>query len=212
MRMNEATKPSARCEEAFASIKAAVGAKGWTADPAEMAPRLRDERGLWQGGAALLVRPASTAETAAVVRICAEAGIPIVPQGGNTYGPGNLYRDGAAAWCEGAPGSGRGEYIRILYAEPVRFRSLLIGNGYAKSKQTFFANARARTVRIETADGLSFAAELRDTEAMQTIRLPRVVQTATLRVEIVDVYGGDRHPDLCLHFLSPDFEEMDRQN
>ena len=143
-------------------------------------------------------------------KVCASS--VLKPQGGNTYGPGNLFRDGTAAWCEGAPGSGRGEYIRILYVEPVRFRSLLIGNGYAKSKQTFFANARARTVRIETADGLRFAAELRDTEAMQTIRLPRVVQTATLRVEIVDVYGGDRHPDMCLHFLSPDFEEMDRQN
>jgi hypothetical protein len=32
----------------------------------------------------LVVRPASTAEVAAVVRICAEVGLPIVPQGGNT--------------------------------------------------------------------------------------------------------------------------------
>ncbi|MGH7005927.1 MAG: FAD-binding oxidoreductase, partial [Alphaproteobacteria bacterium] len=70
--------------EAFASIRAAVGEKGWTADPAEMAPQLEDERGLYHGAAAMLVRPASTAEVAAVVRICHEAGIPIVPQGGNT--------------------------------------------------------------------------------------------------------------------------------
>jgi FAD/FMN-containing dehydrogenase len=84
MRMNEATKPSQRFEEAFARIQAAVGEKGCTRDPAEMAPRLRDERGLWQGRAAMLVKPASTAEVAAVVRICAEAGVAIVPQGGNT--------------------------------------------------------------------------------------------------------------------------------
>lgn len=143
-------------------------------------------------------------------KVCASS--VLNPQGANTYGPGNLYREGAAAWCEGAPGSGKGEYIRILYTEPARFRSILIGNGYAKSKQTYFANARARTVRIETADGLRFAAELKDTEEMQTIRLPRAVKTATLRVEIVDVYGGDRHEDLCLHFLSPDFEEMGKEN
>jgi FAD/FMN-containing dehydrogenase len=80
--MNEAS--SARHGSAFARIKAAVGEKGWTSDPAEMAPRLKDERGLWQGGAAMLVRPANTAEVAAVVRICNDAGIPIVPQGGNT--------------------------------------------------------------------------------------------------------------------------------
>jgi len=71
-------------EQAFARIRAAVGEKGWTSDPAEMAPRLRDERGLWRGEAAMLVRPAGTAEVAAVVGICHEAGIPIVPQGGNT--------------------------------------------------------------------------------------------------------------------------------
>ena len=32
----------------------------------------------------LVLRPASTAEVASVVRICAEAGVGIVPQGGNT--------------------------------------------------------------------------------------------------------------------------------
>jgi len=36
------------------------------------------------GRARLVVRPADTAETAAVVRACAAAGAPIVPQGGNT--------------------------------------------------------------------------------------------------------------------------------
>jgi hypothetical protein len=134
------------------------------------------------------------------------------PQGANTYGPGNLFRGGEAAWCEGAPGSGRGEYVRILYAEPARFRSILIGNGYAKSKAAYFANARARTVRVETADGLGFAAALRDTGATQTIRLPRIANTDTVRIEIVDVYGGDRHQDLCLHLVQPNFEEMNGPN
>ncbi|MBI3711161.1 MAG: FAD-binding oxidoreductase [Proteobacteria bacterium] len=49
-----------------------------------MAPYLVDERHLYQGRAALVVRPASTAEVAAVVAICAETDIAIVPQGGNT--------------------------------------------------------------------------------------------------------------------------------
>jgi len=71
-------------DDAFGRIRAAVGEKGWTADPAEMAPRLRDERGLYEGRAGMLVRPANTAETAAVVALCHEAGVPIVPQGGNT--------------------------------------------------------------------------------------------------------------------------------
>ncbi|MGQ0663594.1 MAG: FAD-binding oxidoreductase [Pseudomonadota bacterium] len=70
--------------EALERIKAIVGPTGWTADPEAMAPYLVDERGLYRGRAALMVRPAGTAEVAGVVGVCAEAGIPIVPQGGNT--------------------------------------------------------------------------------------------------------------------------------
>ncbi|WP_313950822.1 FAD-binding oxidoreductase [Accumulibacter sp.] len=49
-----------------------------------MAPHLGDWRGRYRGAAIAVVRPASTAEVAAVVRACAEAGVPMVPQGGNT--------------------------------------------------------------------------------------------------------------------------------
>jgi D-lactate dehydrogenase (cytochrome) len=68
----------------LAAIAAVVGTKGVIADAAAMAPYLVEERGLYRGAARLVVRPASTAEVAAVVRICAEARLPIVPQGGNT--------------------------------------------------------------------------------------------------------------------------------
>jgi len=43
-----------------------------------------DWRRRWHGRALAVVRPGSTAEVAAVVRACAAAGTPIVPQGGNT--------------------------------------------------------------------------------------------------------------------------------
>ncbi len=69
---------------AFDRLRAVVGERGWRDGAGDMARHLRDERGLWQGSAALVVSPGSTAEVAAVVAICAEAGIPIVPQGGNT--------------------------------------------------------------------------------------------------------------------------------
>ena len=61
-----------------------LGPAGLIADPAGMAPYLEEERGLFHGKARLVARPASTAELAELVRICAEAGIAIVPQGGNT--------------------------------------------------------------------------------------------------------------------------------
>ena len=48
------------------------------------APYERDWTGRFGAAARLVVRPASTAEVAAVVAECARAGAPIVPQGGNT--------------------------------------------------------------------------------------------------------------------------------
>src|SRR4051812_15800454 len=61
-----------------------VGASACIADPAAMAPYLHEERGLYHGKAALVLRPGSTEEVAKIVQLCAAAKIPIVPQGGNT--------------------------------------------------------------------------------------------------------------------------------
>ncbi len=80
--MNQAITPNHSA--ALARIREIVGPKGWSDDPADLAPHLEEERGLWKGSAAMLVRPASTDEVAAVVAACAEAGLPIQPQGGNT--------------------------------------------------------------------------------------------------------------------------------
>jgi D-lactate dehydrogenase (cytochrome) len=70
--------------EALDKVKAIVGPRGWLTDPADMDPFLVEERGLYRGRARMIVRPASTQEVAEVVKVCAEAGIAIVPQSGNT--------------------------------------------------------------------------------------------------------------------------------
>lgn len=65
-------------------IQDVVGDKGWVSDPAAMEPYLTDHRGLYRGRSPAVVRPATTEEVAEVVRLCGEAGVAIVPQGGNT--------------------------------------------------------------------------------------------------------------------------------
>jgi FAD/FMN-containing dehydrogenase len=65
-------------------LAAIVGANACIRDTNAMAPYLHEERGLYHGKAALVVRPATTAEVAQVVAACAAAKIAIVPQGGNT--------------------------------------------------------------------------------------------------------------------------------
>ena len=54
-------------------------------DPgADLSPWEQDWRKRVRGHALAVVRPGSTQEVAAVVKVCAAAGTPIVPQGGNT--------------------------------------------------------------------------------------------------------------------------------
>ena len=65
-------------------IRAITGPAGFIDQPADMAPYLREHRGLYTGETALIVRPASVAEVAAVVKLCAQSGTAVVPQGGNT--------------------------------------------------------------------------------------------------------------------------------
>ncbi len=61
-----------------------VGTGGCLTDKADIEPYLKEERGLFYGKTPLVVRPSSTDAVSAVVKICAETGIEIVPQGGNT--------------------------------------------------------------------------------------------------------------------------------
>jgi len=65
-------------------IEEIVGTTGVIRDPAEIAPYCVSWRDDWKGQVPMVVRPASAEDVAAVVKVCAEAGVPIVPQGGNT--------------------------------------------------------------------------------------------------------------------------------
>ena len=61
-----------------------LGPRGLTRDTDLVEPWLTDWRGRFTGRALALASPASTQEVAALVKLCAEFGIPIVPQGGNS--------------------------------------------------------------------------------------------------------------------------------
>ena len=65
----------------FASI---VGEKYAVTDPAVLEPLLVEGCGLYQGRSAMLLRPGSVGEVAAILMLANETGTPLVPQGGNT--------------------------------------------------------------------------------------------------------------------------------
>jgi FAD/FMN-containing dehydrogenase len=70
--------------DVISRLKAVLGEGGWSQDPDRLAAKLVEERGRWHGTTPLLVLPRTVDEVAAVVGVCFEAGVPIVPQGGNT--------------------------------------------------------------------------------------------------------------------------------
>jgi FAD/FMN-containing dehydrogenase len=96
----------------LARLAGIVGERGLITDPRDMEPHVTDWRGFFRGAARAVVRPASTAEVAAVVGLCAETRTGIVPQGGNT------------GMCGGATPSPAGTEIVLSLARMNRIRDV----------------------------------------------------------------------------------------
>src|SRR5205814_8039206 len=77
-------------------LRAVVGERGLVIDAPGQHPYLTDWRDNYLGTALAVVRPATTEEVAAVVKLCAAEKVAIVPQGGNTgmVGGGTPHQDG----------------------------------------------------------------------------------------------------------------------
>lgn len=93
-------------------LKGIVGPAGWKTDPVELQPHLTEWRGAVSGRTPILLAPQSTAEVSAVVRACADAGVAIVPQGGNT------------GMCAGAVPDESGEQVILSLARLNRIREV----------------------------------------------------------------------------------------
>lgn len=61
-----------------------LGPRGFTTDPDLMTPWLTDWRGRYHGAAIALASPADTSQVTALVKLCSEYNVAIVPQGGNS--------------------------------------------------------------------------------------------------------------------------------
>ena len=73
--------PSSALLDRFAAI---VGDKHVSRDPAELAPHLVENRGLYHGASPMLLKPGSVEEVSSILKLASETGTAIVPQTGNT--------------------------------------------------------------------------------------------------------------------------------
>ncbi|MGV1790699.1 FAD-binding oxidoreductase [Rhizobium sp. A37_96] len=75
---------SAPSSDLLARFAAIVGEKHAVRDPAEIAPHLVENRGLYHGASPMLLKPGSVEEVSAILKLASETGAAIVPQTGNT--------------------------------------------------------------------------------------------------------------------------------
>lgn len=79
------------------ALREALGTDGVLTAPDDTTPFLEDWRGVYRGDALCVARPRDTAQVAMVVRLCAQHGTPLVPQGGNTSLCGGAVPDAGSA-------------------------------------------------------------------------------------------------------------------
>ena len=101
----------------IAKLTSILGQSAVLTEASDVAPYAEDWRGRYSGNAGCVVLPVDTGQVASVVRACGEAGVPIVPQGGNT------------SLCEGAvPRRGSTEWVVLSLARMRRIRAIDVAN------------------------------------------------------------------------------------
>jgi FAD/FMN-containing dehydrogenase len=128
-----------------ARLAAIVGEAHVLTGPEDIAPFLVDWRDRYHGAAQAVVQPNSTQEVAATVAHCAAAGVPIVPQGGNT------------GMCGGATPDDTGGAIVLSLVRMNRVRAI----DQANATMTVEAGTPLATVRqAATEAGMDFPLSL----------------------------------------------------
>jgi FAD/FMN-containing dehydrogenase len=93
-------------------LRAIVGEDGYLDQASDIAPYLIDQRRLYRGATAAVLRPNSTGQVAELLAICNAENIAVVPSGGNT------------GYCGGATPSENGSQIVISLNRMRKIRSL----------------------------------------------------------------------------------------
>ncbi|WP_129647462.1 FAD-binding oxidoreductase [Peristeroidobacter agariperforans] len=96
----------------LADLRRAVGPQGYLEQAADIEPFLVDHRKLYRGATPLVLRPDSTEQVSAIMRMCNEARVGVVPVGGNT------------GYCGGATPSEDGSQIVLSLARMRRIRAI----------------------------------------------------------------------------------------
>ena len=140
--------------------------------------------------------------------------------GTKKYGVHNLDDcDISTAWIEGSQDYGVGDSITFhftralwdtqgpgLATEKVPFRGFSILNGYMKSDKLWKQNSRAKRLRVFHNEKSIFDMALADSMEIQRVSCTTewLRPDDTVRVEIIDVYPGEKYRDTAITELTPE--------
>jgi FAD/FMN-containing dehydrogenase len=134
--------------EFLAALAGIAGEPNVLTGESDTAPYTTDWRRQFRGNALCVVRPASSAEVAAIVRLCAGAGIAIVPQGGNT------------GLCGGSVPTGTRPELVLSLSRMNRIRELdALNNTITAEAGCVLAQVQLAAARADRLFALSLAAE-----------------------------------------------------
>lgn len=140
--------------------------------------------------------------------------ITLAPQNGNNYEASNLFDgDPSTTWAIGAKKFEKfeketeGHFPRMVGIKTIQqypIERLVIINGYAKNKESWRNNARAKTITImgctegsNLADNL-YSGTLSDTSEPQTVILRKTGRYDYYNLIIEDYYPGEKWDDVCI--------------
>jgi D-lactate dehydrogenase (cytochrome) len=178
---------SQRLSERLAGI---VGAAHVLTDETETASFATDWRKRWFGKALAVVKPASTAEVGAVVKLCAETRTAVVPQGGNT------------GLCGGATPDASGHQVILNLSRLNRVRAIdTVNNTLTAEAGCVLANLQQAADDADRLFPLSLAAE-------GTCEIGGNLSTNAGGVQVLR-YGNTRDLTLGLEVVLPSGEVWD---
>ena len=114
-----------------------------------------------------------------------------LPDDNNFYFPNFAFdKNPATAWCEGADGAGKGEWLQFDFGAPVSLKEIKIMPGYFKNADAWRKNNRAAAVALKFSDGTTRAnIRLADKMETQTISVGSVL-TNSVKITVDEVYTG----------------------
>lgn len=106
--------------------------------------------------------------------------------------------DTTTAWVEGGDGNGEGESLTFTFGDLYAVSDIKIWNGYQKSEDLYYKNARPAELELEFSDGSTEQISLQDmASGFQEFALERHV-TSYVKVKIVSTYDGSKYEDTVI--------------